>query len=210
MNSIRLISLAAVVVGAATLAACGNSGVLALGGKTGSSGMSAEQAAAIDQLEGHWCQTCEVPAGGAHVLEVGIMPADYTGGPLELTISYVDPNGVVDASGASRVEKTLTINDVDMLAGVPAEAWKVSTDGVRARIRFEAVDGLPAGDYVVRASITDPDLGSADSSRTFSVAAHEPTPTATPHEPTPTATPHEPTPTPTPEHTPTPAPTPAI
>src|SRR3954470_16157008 len=109
MNSIRLISLAAVVVGASALAACGNDGILSLGGKSGNGGMSAEQAQAIDELEGHWCQTCEVPPDGAHEIEVGIMPADYTGGALQLVISYVDPNGVVDANGDSRVGKTLTI-----------------------------------------------------------------------------------------------------
>ena len=205
MKSMKLMSLAVVAAGAVAISACGNGSGL-LGGNNDSSSMNAEQAAAVAALAdsdgGHWCQTCEVPPDGAEHLEVGIMPAEYAGGPLELIVSYVSPSGVVNADGSWRVEKTLTVNDVDLLATVPDAGWKISLDGKRARIRFEAPNGLPAGTYHVRGTITDPDLGSADNARTYTVEEH--------HEATPTPTPdHTPeaTPTATPEHTPTPEPT---
>ena len=203
MKNMRILGLGLVAAGAVAISACGNGAGLLGGGGSPSSSMNAEQQAAVEALagsDGHWCETCEVPPDGAMHLEVGIMPATYTGGPLELIVSFVSPNGVVDANGAWRVEKTLTVNDVDLLATVPDSGWKISLDGMRARIRFEAVNGLPAGTYHVRGTITDPDLGFADNSRTFEVADH---PEATP---TPDHTP-EATPTATPEHTPTPEPT---
>lgn len=202
----RLMTLGVVAAGAVVISACNGGTLDALGGGTSNGGMSAEQTAALESLSGHFCQVCESPADGpTSVLEVGIHPATYTGGPLELVVQFVDPNGVVDANGAIRIDATLTINDLDMLANLPAEAWRVSADGKRARLYFEAVDGLPAGIYHVRASITDPDLGTADNTAVYEVAEHhEPTPT-------PTSTDHtEPTPTPTPDHTPEPTHTPVI
>lgn len=209
MKNIRIVSLMAVVAGSAAITACGNADLLSGLNGSGNAGMSAAQQAAVEELDGHWCQDCAIPDGGAEHLEVGIQPESYTGGALELNVVYVDPNGVVAADGSFRADMTLTINDFDMLATVPAEAWRVSDDGVRARITFYSEAGLPAGSYHVRASITDPDLGSADMSRDWTIADEhhdgDPTPTATepPHD-------GDPTPTPTPDHTgdATPTPTP--
>lgn len=204
------IKLAGLVAGTAALAACGNSGLLSSLGLDGSGAneTSAAQQAAIEELAMNWCDSCPTPDGGATELTADVRPEEYSGlEPIELSLRITDPAGVVDATGAVRVDRFFSMNDFDFVAALPAEAWKVSADGTVMRVVLYSSEPLPEGVYHAHGAIKDGEHEASDS-ETYEVGNHEePTPTATeqPHDsptPEPTATPHD-SPTPEPTATPT-------
>lgn len=178
-------------------AGCGNDGLLSsLSGADGSDSARTSQQAVTD-LTDHVCDHCNGPEGTALELFADIRPEEYGGGPFEFSLVVGDPAGVVDANGDWRVAIVFEMNEHDLFAGIPAEAWMFNEDKTKARVVLVDEAGLPAGEYHAYASITD---GEASASDAELYVVHDET--EEPHaDPTPTATPHEeePHPTPTPE-----------
>ncbi len=199
MKTSRLLGTLAL---ASLITACGNDGWLSQLNGAGGSNLTTQQQA-IEGLADHYCTTCNHPEGGALEIFADVTPEAYSGGPLELALRIGNPGGVVDEAGNWTVDVLFQINDFDLFAALPAEAWLFSADRTMARVVLLS-DGLPAGLYVVKGAIMVPVAeppadapaftpgSGADDMETYEVPGeHEPDATPTPHEgdPTPTPTP---------------------
>lgn len=182
----KTLSILSITLLALAGSGCGNDTFLeGLGGALGGNGNNAggdhegddeeacvpsedAQDAAVESLE--ICEGCWGPEGEAEALFANVTPEEYGGGALELALVIGDPHGLRDESGAFRVDVIAHVNGIDIAP--PADAWRFSEGGTKARVVLLREAGLPAGEYHAGLAVIDGE-NAADDGETWVVACED-------------------------------------